>query len=279
MYDTKDIKNYILYLRSECGLSLTLHPYGNESLISLSDLITFNIHDNPYCVYIKTFERAQKHCIERQSKVRQRCREGSFCGKCFAGVSEYVYPISNGHETVGFISVSGYRTENADSFIKKTAEDYVIPEDRLREAYQGLKAEMPPKEYVDTLLRPLCSMLELAYLRTEDGATLEEGQMDKILRYVKRYHTQNITLDDICREFACSRSSISHRFKRSTGKSFREYLCELRIEDAKTLLCYSFLSVTEIALSVGFCDSTYFASVFKRCVGVSPSEYRKRGSK
>ena len=279
MYDTKDIKNYILYLRSECGLSLTLHPYGNESLISLSDLITFNIHDNPYCVYIKTFERAQKHCIERQSKVRGRCREGSFCGRCFAGVSEYVYPISNGHETVGFISVSGYRTENADSFIKRTAQTYHIPEERLCEAYQSLKVEMPPKEYIDTLVQPLCSMLELAYLRTEGVATHEEGMMGKILRYVKRYHTQNITLEDICKEFACSRSSISHSVKRSTGKSFREYLCELRIEDAKTLLRYSSLSVTEIALSVGFCDSTYFASVFKRCVGVSPSEYRKRGSK
>lgn len=274
-YDVNDIKRYILYLKRECGLYVTLHPFGNESVITHSELITFNIHDNPYCVYVKTFEEAHNHCVERQDRIIAKCAEGSFCGSCYAGVKEYVYPITSGSEVVGFISVSGFKTENFSSFLQRASERYTIPIDSLREVYSELSAECPLKEDVDTLIMPLCSMLELAYLKNQGKSGGEEETIDGIIRYVKQHHTQNITLEDVCERFFCSRSFIGHNFKNKTGKSFREYLTEMRLEDAVELLRYSKLNVTEIALSVGFGDSAYFSNVFKRRYGVSPSEYRK----
>ena len=274
MYNVADIRNYIIFLKSQCGLSVTLHPIENESVIAPSELMTFNIHDNPYCIYIKSFSDAQVHCIRRQEKVLKKCTGGSFCGSCFAGVREFVYPISNGQEVIGFICVSGYRTENAAPFIERTSERYLIPYSNLEQAYLSLNGRIPDKEWVDTLIMPLCSMLELAYIRSDNGTDLN-GLTDRILRYVRQNHTQNITLNEICERFSCSRSYISHNFKKITKMSFREYITYLRLEDAKTLLRYSKLSITEIALSVGFGDSTYFSSVFKVSVGCSPSCYRK----
>ena len=64
----------------------------------------------------------------------------------------------------------------------------------------------------------------------------------------------------------------------ATGKGFREYLTELRLTDAASLLRYSELSVTEIAYSVGFCESNYFSNVFKKQYGISPKDYRKNGT-
>ena len=81
MYDVTGIKNYILFLKIRCGLSITLHVRGSESLVSSSELITFNIHENPYCVYVKSFSEAQKHCIERQQRIVEKSNGGSFCGK------------------------------------------------------------------------------------------------------------------------------------------------------------------------------------------------------
>ena len=49
-----------------------------------------------------------------------------------------------------------------------------------------------------------------------------------------------------------------------------------RIEDAKTLLENTKLSVTEISYSVGFADSNYFSNIFKKSVGLSPLAYRKK---
>lgn len=276
MYDTSKIKNYILFLKNKCDLSITLHCLTEEALILTSELISFNIHDNSYCVYIKTFPEAQKHCMYRQPKIGQKCLGGSFCGTCYAGVKEYVYPITSGEKTVGFVCVSGYMTENAESYIKRTSELFSIPEKNLREIYfSSLKRTIPSKEDIDTLIRPLCDMLELAYLKTEANAKNEEDITDSVIRYLKQHHTENIGLEDICAHFSCSRSHISHLFKKKTGKNVREYICGLRIEDAKSLLKYSNLTVTEIAYSVGFGDSNYFSNVFREKVGVSPMRFRK----
>lgn len=275
MYDVTHIKNYIVFLKRQCGLYVTLHPCEKESLILSSDLITFNIHENPYCIYVKSFPAAQDHCVSRQNKIVKKCEEGSFCGSCFAGVYEFVYPITDGKETLGFISVSGYASENIESYINASSEKYFIPRKKLLDASSGLDRRIPDKKYIDTLILPLCNMLELAYIRSEHDGASDEPLIDSVIRHIKHYHTQNITLDDVCSHFSCSRSYISHSFKRYTGRSFREYLTDVRLDDAKSLLRYSKLNITEIALSVGFADSAYFSNVFKRRVGVSPATYRK----
>lgn len=276
MYDISDIKNYILFLKTSCGLSVTLHPLIHENLITSSELIMFNIHDNPYCVYVKSFPNANDHCIVRQKKILDKCAEGSFCGKCFSGVYEYVYPISNGTTQVGFISVSGYRSGNSESYIQLTSEKYHIPYDKLRNMYLALNSDIPEKKKVDTMIIPLCNMLELAYIKSGNDNLEKENTIDYILRYVKLHQTQNITIDDICREFGYSRSYVSHNFKKHVGQSFREYLTDLRLANAKLLLRYSKLDVADISISIGFTDYTYFSNVFKKKMGISPSEYRKK---
>ena len=276
MKQMESIKKYILFLKHTCGLWITLHPLGNESMITSSDLITFNIHDNPYCVHVKSVDAAHKHCVERQCRIFEKCKGGSFFGTCYAGVGEFVYPIKMRGEVLGFISVSGYQSEQAASYIARMSEKYGLPARGLCESYAALKREIPEKAWVDTLIDPLCDMLELAYIRRSESAAPKEDVIDRVLRYVKRYHTQSITLDSVCEHFGCSRSYISHGFKRRTGMGFREYLNDVRLADAKSLLSHSGLNVTEIAFSVGFADSDYFSVVFKQKVGMSPRAYRKR---
>lgn len=262
-----EIKNYIIYIKKECNLDITLHPNGNERLISNSELMVFNIHENAHCIYVKTFSEAQKHCIERQDKIRRKCQTGSFCGTCYAGVKEYVYPISNGEEAVGFICVSGYKSEKLLSCIKACSERFDIPLAELKKSSFLMKDFMPEKAYVDTLIMPLVRMLELAYGKT-DTVNDSKEMIDGIISYINRNYAQNITIKSICKRFSCSRSYISHNFKMATGKPFREYLTDVRINSAKSLLSHSNLNVTEIALSLGFGDSNYFSNVFKKNVGV-----------
>lgn len=276
MYDLSKIKNYILFLKRELKISVTLHPNGNDSIILPSELISFNIHDNPYCVYVKTCSEAQNHCILKQRKIVEKLENGAFCGVCYAGVREFVYPIKNGDKIMGFLCVSGYKTENGDEYINSVSKKYMLSKNKLKAVYASLQDEMPPKSYIDTVINPLCEMLELAYIRTENNEGLKEKFTDKVIRFLKQHHTRNITVDDICNHFGCSRSYISHRFCKSTGKTIREYLTELRIEDAKLLLTNSELTVTEIAYSVGYGDSNYFSNIFKSKTGLSPREYRKR---
>ena len=68
---------------------------------------------------------------------------------------------------------------------------------------------------------------------------------------------------------------MSLLFNREMGKSIREYINELRIRDAKVLLKTTNLTVTDIAFTVGFNSSNYFAELFKKKEGLSPLQYKK----
>ena len=274
MSDVHHIAEYLLYLKRDCGLSVSLHVSSYESVILSGELRNFNIHDNSYCAYVKSDTEAGKYCVQCQNKVRAKCMNGAFEGVCYAGVREFVYPITGKGETVGFISVSGYKTENSDVYIKKLSEKYMLDADKLLACYSMLKPDTDLRERVDVLIRPLCDMLELAYLKSEhinDNSFLG----DRILWYLRDNYTRSITSDDICSALHCSRTHMSRVFNAYTGKSIKEYLTKLRVENACQLLAHSSLSICEIAYSVGFGDSNYFSGIFKKATGCSPSEYRK----
>lgn len=277
----KEIQQYVTYLIGECKLSVTLHPLSQENMIIFSDLMQFNVHDNAYCTYIKSLPRAHARCLEQQKQVLAHCREqkNGFCGVCYAGVAEYVYPLRNGERTVGFISVSGYASPVGKAKQSKVIKEFEANPHQLKKNYHTLKQELPEKEKIDTLLLPLCRMLELAYIKNETKRESPAHPFQKILAYIQTNASTDLTVESLCQTFSCSRSYFSHTFKKQVGKSFREYLTDIRLEQAKRLLELSNLNVTEISDSVGFQDSNYFSVVFKKSMGLSPLAYRKKVDK
>lgn len=276
MYITH-IKNYILYLRRECGLNVSLHVNGIDSVILTGELSVFNIHDNSYCAFIKSCPKANFHCVEKQDAVAEKCKAGSFSGVCHAGVFEYVYPIISQNKTVGFISVGGYKCNNSDSYINAMHKKYGLKKELLAQSYNTLKSDVPGKTFIDTLIMPLQDMLELAYTKHKSDNSTD--LIDRVLCYIKKFHTQNITTKDICKYFSCSRSLISHRFNERTGMGIKQYINSLRAENAKNLLENSSLSVTEIAFSLGFSSPNYFTQIFKSNTGMSPASYKQNARK
>lgn len=272
---TEAIKKYILYLKKECKLLISLHVSDFDGIVLSDDLMQFNIHDNSYCSYIKSSIKAQKCCVQKQKRVIEKCSTGAFCGVCHAGVKEFIYPINNNGVTVGFISVSGYKSDNASKYIDVVSKKYKLSKEKLISAYDALKNDIPAKTYIDTLITPLCCMLDLAYQRQTELQANTQSFCGALVEYIKQNHTQNINSEDICRHFSCSRSTISHKFNKHMRMSIKSYINILRIEDAKYLLKYSDLNITEIAFCVGFRDSNYFTGIFKKKVGMSPTAYRK----
>ena len=274
--ERKIIQDYILYLIKECGLSVSLHPISDETLITHSTLINFNIHDNPYCSYIKSLPNGHDHCLSQQKKVFENCcKKGeSFCGVCYAGVKEYVYPLYNGINILGFISVSGYACEQSHQYASFVSKVFDTKLDLVLKEYNKLKTELPDKKRIDVLLLPLCKMLEFAYIKVIKEHR-PDSLVDAICRYIQRNYSLDLTTDLICKHFSCSKSYFSHNFKSYTGKSFREYLTDIRLNYAKQLLEHSALNVTQISFSVGFNDSNHFSNIFKQRIGISPLAYRK----
>ncbi len=273
MFDVKPIKNYILFLNRELGLYVSLHPTDFNTIIHSSELRVFNIHTNSYCTYIKANKAAQKKCICTQKKVFEKCKSGAYCGTCYAGVTEFVYPIINCEEIIGFVSVSGYMAKNINEYHEKIANQFGFDLNELKNACFSLKETDVTKEYIDTLIQPLLNMLELAFMKVLNN---ENGSFpQQIANYIKENRNQEITSKEICKHFSCSRSYMSSQFNNFFGKTIREYITELRIADAKALLKHSTLNITEIAFSVGFSDANYFSYIFKKMNNTSPTKYRK----
>lgn len=277
MSDIRAIKNYILFLNNEHGLSVSLHTPDFDPIINSTELCAFNIHTNSYCTYIKTCKAAQKQCVCMQKKVFDRCKTGAYCGTCHAGVSEFVYPIKSGEESIGFISVSGYKSVDEAKYLKRMTDKFGFDYSELKNLYATLNESDIRKEYIDTLIQPLADMLELAHLKNADNEELSFPA--QIENYIKQNRNQEITSKDICEHFSCSRSYMSTQFNKFKGKTIREYITELRIADAKALLKHSTLNITEIAFSVGFSDANYFSYIFKKLNKLSPLEYRKASRK
>jgi len=66
---------------------------------------------------------------------------------------------------------------------------------------------------------------------------------------------------------------MSRTFKRETGRTFEHYLAEKRVEYARRLLLDPLNNVSDVAHKCGFVDASYFARVFRKFAGCSPSEY------
>ena len=271
----EDIERYISFLRMNCRLSVSVHP--QKYIPGISEiLMKYNLHCNDYCLYLKSNNCLWEYCIGRQHKIIKACENGSFFGMCHAGVYEFVYPFANRGDIVGFISVSGYKIDNArsESALNRICEKYGFNHADLQKAYQcGLTDMIPDKEFADTLIMPLCRMLELACgICTEETDSL----YTRILHYIHQHHTEKITVRDLIEKFFCSVSSISHIFKSTCGYSISDYITKLRMETAKAMLANSGMSILSVALNVGYTDCSYFSNVFKKNCGISPSEYRKQ---
>ena len=105
-------------------------------------------------------------------------------------------------------------------------------------------------------------------------------KMNKECSYVKQYidlhYQENITLDELSRLTYVNKYYLVHAFKKYIGLSPINYLISKRVEEAKVLLETTNYSVSQISDIVGFSSQSYFSQVFKKTMGTTPFEIRKK---
>ena len=98
-----------------------------------------------------------------------------------------------------------------------------------------------------------------------------------IIKYInEHYNSYDLSLEDISKNTFLTPAYICVIFKDYTGKTVNKYINEYRIIQAKELLKDSNIKMNDIALKVGYKDGNYFAKIFKKETGYTPSEYRRK---
>jgi two-component system response regulator YesN len=102
-----------------------------------------------------------------------------------------------------------------------------------------------------------------------------ENVVWKAARYMEEHYAEQLPLQFVASLVHLNATYFSHLFKKETGRSFVDYLIELRMEKAKGLLANTDMKITEVSGVVGYDLPNYFAKLFKQTTGLSPKDYRK----
>ena len=109
----------------------------------------------------------------------------------------------------------------------------------------------------------------------EDLADRRMGQIrENIERYIREHYSTEISMQSVARAMNYSDAYFCKLFKQCFKVNFSAWLNEYRIDRAREMLQNTRLSVREVSIACGYSDANYFARVFKRVTGKTPSEYR-----
>lgn len=103
----------------------------------------------------------------------------------------------------------------------------------------------------------------------------ERENINRAISYLREEYNNSFSLEDVARIANLSPYHFIRTFKAMTGKTPYNYLLDVKIEKSKILLKTKNITITDICFRCGFNNLEHFSSVFKRKVGILPSQYRK----
>ena len=101
---------------------------------------------------------------------------------------------------------------------------------------------------------------------------IKDSTVVEMIRFVKDNYQDKISISDLSKKLAYSESMLNRKFKKEVHITFNEYLNRYRINKAIELLKNSDYNITEISYMCGYSSAKYFSRVFKKYLGVSPSD-------
>lgn len=151
---------------------------------------------------------------------------------------------------------------------------------------EQLRAELTTQRTGSALLvQGVAQALAVHLVRTYPAATatrreqrggLPAFKLRKVTEYLETHLDEDVPLARLAEEVGMSEFYFSRLFKKTTGFLPSHYLIRLRIASARRLLRETSKSMIEIGLQVGYSSPSHFAHIFRREVGVTPSQYRGR---
>jgi AraC-like DNA-binding protein len=162
------------------------------------------------------------------------------------------------------ISLSGRTAETVARLMAQTAEAAGLQRLGLFLELSGVLAEAPERDrrYLSRQAFSLSAPAE------------KQEAIRRAVSYILANHAEPVRLEDLLKVTGMSRPTFARQFKEHAGKSFSSFLNQVRIQAVCRALQETNLQITEIALSHGFRQLSFFNRLFRREIGCPPSRYR-----
>lgn len=112
-------------------------------------------------------------------------------------------------------------------------------------------------------------------LNSQSNLPVFSKPVNAVIDEINRFYNQPISLNSIADKLGVTPQYLSRIFAQETNKNFIDYLTAVRIEKAKFFIKNTDLKIYEIAEQVGYPDSKYFCTLFKKVAGISPHQYKR----
>ena len=124
------------------------------------------------------------------------------------------------------------------------------------------------------MIRWVNYLLERAY-DYEEEVRKASGLIERINAYVHEHFSEQLDRNEIASAFHLAPEYLAKLYKKKTGVYLKDYIREYRVEQAKRLLREKDVLVSDVAGAVGFDNFSYFSTIFRKYVGMTPNEYRR----
>ena len=126
------------------------------------------------------------------------------------------------------------------------------------------------------------TMFEDFVMRVRDCKT-DSQSMSTLIRscreYVQIHASEKLEIESIAEHFNYTGYYLSRRFKQETGSSINDYIQSIKIEMAKSLLSDSHIPIHDIFDRLNFSSHSHFSKIFRKLIGITPTEYRVQNQK
>ena len=178
-----------------------------------------------------------------------------------------------------------YNVQNDISEVKLFLTDlYLRIKEKINLVYNTLTIPFPTNSTVIDFIEKKYYMYEIIQFLSEQfemimnatGNPSRNSVLDDILYYIDHNYQNNIKLETIAPLFGYNSAYLGKIFNKTVGESFNSYVDHIRIEHSKELLLQNSYKVYEIAERVGYRNVDYFHKKFRKYVGESPAEFRRK---
>ncbi len=236
------------------------------------------------CVILAESSETCAACLRKGRSHAGAQTEGASTVSCFAGLCDTSVPVKVGEKVIGFLQTGqiALRRPTAKKFKSLTSQLLAwgskVDLKRLEDAYYH--SHVLTKKKYQAMVRLLeIFATHLSLVANQLTIQADEAELPMVRRarsFIAEHQQEPIDLTKVAGAVHVSTYYFCKMFKRATGLTFTDYLNRVRVERAREHLLKPHVRVSEVAYEVGFSSLTHFNRSFRRVVGHSPTQWRKR---
>ncbi len=234
---------------------------------------------HPFCQLVQSDAGGKERCLRCDGNAFLHARKTGkpYFYPCYFGLCEVVAPLYHFGILSGFLMMGQVRISDTEDPLRflRLASECVSDGEALEKAVAALPTV--DRKLIESYVTIMTVCAE--YI-THSGkiSPPSNGLTSQVRRYINANYDKKITLEQLCRRFQCSKTTLMTTFKKECYQTVVGYINQVRLERAAKMLETTQEPINDIAVACGFCDQCYFSKLFSKKYGVNPSRYRKENT-